>query len=123
MEYYQKKAVESAQLKSSIIQQEEKIVQKEEFIPASKDDACPEGTGNKFLRQRKGKIVVNQVGRVEINAPKSDVPSTSGWHCDACSLSFMDSNSYLDHVNSKSRKKSYLFKLSRPTPSRIFNED
>lgn len=103
---------------------------KEEFLPAEKGAAGPEGSQRAFLKARKGKVYIDsKVGDKEIVSAEAAtlvrtaegdirdgvVKTGVGWHCRICDCFLKDSHTYLDHINGKKhqRKLGYSMRVER----------
>ena len=93
-----------------------KVSTKEEFIPASKDAAGPEGSQRAFLKPRESKIdLESKAGKTELFTPnivdtKRGV-SGPGYRCEVCDCVLKDSASYLDHINGKKHLRALGFSM------------
>lgn len=116
---------------------------KEEFLPADRGAACPEGSDRAFLKARKNKIdVEGKVGTTEMISAEqaagagsaaaagaddktSGVVKTGvGWHCKVCDCFLKDSHTYLDHINGRKHQRSLGFsmRVERSTKNQLLNK-
>jgi len=118
---------------------------KEEFAPAAKGAAGPEGSQRAFLKARRDKVdVESKVGQTEIISAeaaattKTDagddgggvgggdngvVKTGVGWHCRVCDCFLKDSHTYLDHINGRKhqRKLGFSMRVERSTKDQLLD--
>ena len=71
---------------------------------------CPPGSRHAFLQARTESIEVNnQVGVSKIVTETTAKSKAGGYWCEVCERQFMDSASYLTHMQQYSTSKSYGF--------------
>ena len=74
---------------------------KDAFVPAPDGSKCPQGSRHAFLQARTESIEVNnQVGNSKIVTETTAKSKSGGYWCEVCERQFMDSASYLTHMNS-----------------------
>ena len=105
--------------------------QKEEFQPALKGSAGPEGSDRAFLKARQSKVdLESKVGTTEMVSAESAATAAAsdgvvktgvGWHCKVCDCFLKDSHTYLDHINGRKhqRKLGFSMRVERSTKSQL----
>jgi U4/U6.U5 tri-snRNP component SNU23 len=107
--------------------------QKEEFLPAAKGAAGPEGSDRAFLQARQARVSdldarVGQTTMIAADAAAGAISKTDGvqqtgvgWHCKVCDCFLKDSLTYLDHINGRKhqRKLGYSMRAERSTTGDI----
>jgi U4/U6.U5 tri-snRNP component SNU23 len=106
---------------------------KEEFLPATKGAAGPEGSDRAFLQARQSRVTdldarVGQTTMIAADAAAGAISKTDGvqqtgvgWHCKVCDCFLKDSLTYLDHINGRKhqRKLGYSMRAERSTTDDI----
>ena len=110
---------------------------KQEFRPALKGAAGPEGSDRAFLQARSTGVMQDleaQVGQttfVDTSGGGSKKPSDGvvtatgvGWRCKVCDCFLKDSHTYLDHINGRKhqRKLGYSMRVQRSTTDDLKNK-
>lgn len=118
---------------------------REEFMPALKGSAGPEGSRRAFLKARRGKVIGidEKVGSTDIisveGATKSKALSDEkdklggtdngvqkvgiGWHCKVCDCFLKDSHTYLDHINGRKHQRAlgYSMRVERSSKEQLLD--
>ncbi len=115
-ELYAQKARDRAEYGDDFVDKEDentsskpKKVLKEEFKSAGSDEEEAIGTNKAFIKARDYKLELDhKAGKVEVINPLAEDGAKAGFWCEVCKCLLKDSTSYLDHLNGKKRKYSFL---------------